>query len=75
MPNNNEFVSGPVYNPSTFNNYGNDINFNSTEFLLDTELFGQVVLDSGNNFQSYLSQQELIPTDSSTSFQQQQQQQ
>lgn len=40
---------------SALNSQKNGINFNSIEFLFDTELFGQVVLDSGNVFAHDLS--------------------
>ncbi|CEJ00562.1 hypothetical protein RMCBS344292_14615 [Rhizopus microsporus] len=51
--NNNDF-NPEIYNQHTsilssaLNSQKNNIDFNSIEFLFDTELFGQVVLDSGN---------------------------
>lgn len=49
---------------TAFNYYRNDINFNSAEFLFDTELFGQVVLDSRNS----LSHASLLPGQQQTNF-------
>ncbi|KAG0744736.1 hypothetical protein G6F57_009476 [Rhizopus arrhizus] len=49
---------------TAFNYYRNDINFNSAEFLFDTELFGQVILDSRSNF----SHAPLLPGQQQANF-------